>query len=138
MAAPTGNTFWTLRTKHGANPKFEDADALWKACCEYFVARESLLWNKQPLPFTQESLCLDLGISQETWIKWRKDRDDLSEVITRVDSIIRDQKMTGAIVGAYNHNIIARDLGLSDKQDVTANVVTEVKRQIVGTDNQDR
>lgn len=31
-----GNRFWEARSSHGAKPKFEKADDLWSACCEYF------------------------------------------------------------------------------------------------------
>ena len=32
-----------------------------------------------------------------------------------------EQKFAGAAVGLFNANIIARDLGLADKQDITTN-----------------
>ncbi len=114
MAPPQGNEYWKLRATSGAPRKYEDSEKLWADCDEYFTQRAAMEWNRQPLPFTLASLCLFLDISQETWTQWRS-RDDLSEVVARVDEIIRDQKMTGAIVGAYNHNIVARDLGLADK-----------------------
>ncbi|MDC9826565.1 terminase small subunit, partial [Devosia sp. ZB163] len=37
----------------------------------------------------------------------------------RVDEIIRAQKFEGAAAGLLNPNIIARDLGLADKQELT-------------------
>lgn len=40
------------------------------------------------------------------------------QVTTRIDEIIYKQKFEGAAVGAFNANIIARDLGLADKKDV--------------------
>lgn len=132
MAAPEGNQFWKLRASHGPPRLYNSADELWADCLEYFEQRSAVEWNKTPIPFTQASLCLFLGIPQTTWIDWRKNREDLSDVITRVDDIIRDHKMTGAIVGAYNHQIVARDLGLVDKQDVNSNVnVTGLEWQIV-------
>lgn len=114
MAAPLGNQYWKLRATSGAPRKYTDPEKLWRDCEEYFTLRSAMQWNDQPFPFTLASLCLFLDVTQETWAQWRT-RNDLSEVVARVDEIIRDQKMTGAIVGAYNHNIIARDLGLADK-----------------------
>lgn len=138
MSAPEGNQYWRLRAKSGAPRKYEDAESLWKDCDEYFEARSAIHMNRQPLPFTLASLCLFLDITLETWHEWRRSRDDLSDVITRVDSIIRDQKLTGAMVGAYNHNIVARDLGLADKSEVEGRVqVTKVVREIVSPDNTD-
>lgn len=122
MSAPQGNQFWMLRSSHGANPKFETPELLWEACQEYFASRDDMTWNKQKLPFTVVSLCMFLDISNETWTKWRDKDHDLSEIVKKVDEIIKEQKLTGAMVGAYNSSIIARDIGLADKQDVTANV----------------
>lgn len=36
MAAPKGNKFWLLRSKHGRDKLFETPDLLWEAACEYF------------------------------------------------------------------------------------------------------
>lgn len=138
MAAPEGNQFWKLREVHGRPCTYESADALWVDCEEYFSLRSKLEWNRQPLPFTQASLCLFLGITQETWTQWRKPDHDFSEVVARVDDIIRDQKMTGAIVGAYNHNIIARDLGLADKKEHSGDVtISRVVREVVDPKHSD-
>jgi hypothetical protein len=49
----------------------------------------------------------------------RKNKD-FSEVIHAIEEIIRTQKFEGAAVGAFNANIIARDLGMVDKKDVTS------------------
>lgn len=121
MAEDEIPTTWEYTPKMGAPLKYDTAEALEADCAEYFAKRSQVVWNEQPLPFTQASLCIFLGITQDTWIRWRKDREDLSEVITRVDEIIRDNKLSGAYVGAYNSNIVARDLKLADKQDVEVN-----------------
>lgn len=36
MAAPIGNQFWKLRSKHGRDKLFATPDLLWEAACEYF------------------------------------------------------------------------------------------------------
>lgn len=36
MAAPEGNQFWKLRSKHGRDTLFATPDAMWEAACEYF------------------------------------------------------------------------------------------------------
>ena len=46
-------------------------------------------------------------------------KQDFSEVTTRVDEIIRTQKFQGAAADLLNPNIIARDLGLADKSELT-------------------
>ena len=35
-AAPAGNQFWKLRTKHGRKKLFSSPDVLWKEACTYF------------------------------------------------------------------------------------------------------
>ena len=47
--------------------------------------------------------------------------EDFSAVISMVEEIIETQQFEGAAVGAFNANIIARKLGLADKQDITSN-----------------
>lgn len=36
MAAPLGNRFWELRSKHGRDKIFADPSAMWESACEYF------------------------------------------------------------------------------------------------------
>lgn len=49
----------------------------------------------------------------------KADHEDFSWVITRIENVIRTQQLEGAIVGAFNPNIVSRIIGLSDKQKVT-------------------
>ncbi|NCB73003.1 MAG: hypothetical protein EOM45_14620, partial [Clostridia bacterium] len=43
---------------------------------------------------------------------------DYSEVITRIRQIIETNQIEGAMVGAYNANIVSRINGLTDKMDI--------------------
>lgn len=83
-------------------------------------------------PYTEAGFCAfhDLGINyiKQLW-EAVKDRDDeeskkYSSVITRARAKCYAQKFEGAAVGAFNGNIIARDLGLADKTE------SEVKQDI--------
>ncbi len=134
MPAPKGNQFWKARSSHGRKPKFTDPDDLQAACEEYFQwVEDNPLWEVKAFAFqgdvTQErlpkmramtidGLCTFLDVETRTWTGWRADRQDLLPVITRVEQIIRDQKFAGAAADLLNPNIIARDLGLADKQKV--------------------
>lgn len=122
MSAPLGNEYWKLRARSGPKFIYDNPDDLWADCQSYFGMRSTLTWNDQIVPFTLASLCIYLDISERVWRDWRKDRKDLIPVITRVDAIIRDQKLTGAMVGAYNGNIVARDLGLAEKQETKGEI----------------
>ena len=131
MAAPEGNRFWELRASHGRELIFSSPEILWEACKEYFEATVNRPWIKKDWvgkdgiqvdrettpPFTIHTLCLFLDISLQTWADYRK-RKDFVEVVTRVETIIYSQKFEGATVGAFNSNIIARDLGLTDKREI--------------------
>ena len=137
MGAQEGNQFWKARSSHGRKPKFADEDVLWDACCEYFTwVEENPLWeskvvqrNGEPVDhplskmraMTISGMCVFLDITEDTWDNYRK-RDGFLGVTKKVDAIIRDQKFSGAAAGLLNPNIIARDLGLSDKQETKHDV----------------
>lgn len=131
MAAPKGNQFWKLRSKHGPDELFACPDKLWESCVEYFEWCEAnpLLEEKgfafqgvvtketfgKMRAMTIGGLCLYLGITEKTWREWRSTRDDLSSVITRAEAIMDYQKLTGAAADLLNPNIIARLMGLKDE-----------------------
>lgn len=132
MAAPKGNRFWEVRSKHGRNPIFAHPDELWDACLEYFDwVEQNPLWEDNLITYqgvvthepkakmramTIGGLCIFLDIGRRTWDEYRS-REDFLPIVTRVEEIIRDQKFTGAAADMLNPNIIARDLGLADKSE---------------------
>lgn len=138
MAAPKGNKFWELRSKHGRDKLFETPLLLWEAACEYFtwcedcplIATEHSAGKRVKLPkmraFTMQGLCsyLDCGTAYFRNFKSeeRAQSDGFKSVITRIEETVYNQKFTGAAAGFLNANIIARDLGLSDRQDITTTV----------------
>jgi hypothetical protein len=133
MSAPKGNRFWEARSTHGRNPIFKNADELWKTCVEYFEWVEANPLKEEKATqyqgvfvkdtvnrmraMTIGGLCIFLDISEDTWSNYR-DKEDFLGVTKKVEGIIRDQKFSGAAADLLNPNIIARDLGLRDKQDV--------------------
>lgn len=138
-----GNKFWLARSSHGPKPKFTNPDDLWDACVEYFEwnAANPLYEAKafayegcvtveyMPLmrAMTIEGLCLFLDIDVTTWRGWRENRTDLIPVITRAETVIRKQKFEGASANLLNANIIARDLGLADKSELTGKDGSAIK-----------
>lgn len=134
MSAPEGNQFWKQRSSHGRKPIFPDPETLWEACCEYFdwVEQNPLLEAQafayqgdvklQELPkmraMTLSGLCIFLDIDRTTWAEYRA-REGFSLITTRVEEVVRTQKFEGASAGLLNANIIARDLGLADKSELS-------------------
>jgi len=134
MSAPLGNKFWELRSSHGRNPIFASPDALWGAACEYFAwVEENPLWEDKVMSYqgvnthepiskmramTVDGMCLFLDIGIQTWHDY-KARKDFSEVTARIERVIRSQKFAGAAADLLNANIIARDLGLAEKSELT-------------------
>ena len=155
MAAPKGNQFWRLRSKHGRDKLFATPELLWDAACEYFQwcdenpwstrkaiqktvptkvkkGKKTVVEDKQYVqqevtptsrPYSLMGFCVYTGASTSWWRSFRekcehaKDEDFLS-VIARVEGTIKTQQFEGACVGAFNSNIIARTLGLADKQEI--------------------
>lgn len=134
MSAPKGNRFWEMRSSHGRKPKFKSPNDLWEACTEYFAwVEEHPLWEMKPFAYQGEvvqepvakmramtigGLCLFLDIDRVTWDNYRN-RNGFLNIITRAEEVIREQKFTGAAADLLNPNIIARELGLKDKQELT-------------------
>lgn len=129
-----GNRFWEARSSHGRNPIFASPDDLWDAACQYFEWVETNpLYEDRLVTFqgaathepvakmramTIAGLCLFLDISRQGWLDYCA-RSDFVEVTARIDDVIRSQKFAGAAADLLNANIIARDLGLADKSELT-------------------
>lgn len=136
MAAPLGNSFWRARSTHGREKLFSTPDCLWSACCEYFQwVEENPLIEMRPFAYqgvvvqepvpkmramTINGLCIFLDIDLSTWntYKNREGYEDYFTVIKQAEQIIYEQKFTGAAADLLNANIISRELGLADKQEI--------------------
>lgn len=135
MAAPKGNQFWRNAKNPGRPVKFPTPDHLWKAACEYFEWQDQnpLIEEKifgyqgriykgtinKMRAYTQSSMCVFIGIGDSTFSDYSQN-NEFSAVVENIKRIIYGQKFEGAAADLFNANIIARDLGLSDKSDVTS------------------
>lgn len=131
----TGNRFWQVRSTHGRHPIFDAADKLEDAISQYFEWNESNpLYEGKLVSFqgvsvveqvpkmramTIAAMCMFIGIDPVTWFEWRKSRPDFSKVIAWAEQTIYRQKFEGASADLLNANIIARDLGLADKKELS-------------------
>lgn len=134
MPAPKGNRFWEARSTHGRSPIFASPELLWEACVEYFQwVEDNPLYEARLVSFqgasvledvpkmramTVSGLCLFLDIQMSTWQQYRE-REGFTAVTASADQVIRSQKFAGAAADLLNPNIIARDLGLADKAEVS-------------------
>lgn len=139
MAAPKGNEYWKLAEDAGRPLKYEPKE-LWETFCEYEQWSQKHPWHKNEAikggdmagsivaiptsrPLSIERFCIYAGIITQTFRDYEK-REEFSIITTRIREIIYADKFEGACVGAYSPNIIARDLGLSDKREVRKEKVT--------------
>jgi hypothetical protein len=153
MAAPKGNQFWKL-TGHdftkGVPKKFAEPKELWEKALEYFQWCDDHPWivtdaakggdrfgehvqTPTARPYTLSGLCLYLGINQVTLNDYGtlESHKAFHTVTHAIKEICYTQKLEGAAVGVFNANIIARDLGLTDKQEITETRF-KVKRRDAG------
>jgi len=133
-----GTELWRVCDWNDAGrPKtFNSPNEMMVACNNYFqwVAENSLmeektvgqymgevLTHKTPRmrAMTIRGLCVFIGITTTGWAEYRK-RPEFSLVVQKVETIIYEQKFTGAAAGLLRTDIIAKELGLIDRQDITS------------------
>lgn len=137
MAAPKGNNCWQLRLKHGLDGKFKTPEEIWENFMLYVQwAEENPLIEvdfrgkdamKVEIPkkrvLTKDGFALACGFAcWATLATYRNKSEDFAKVFTRIEQAITLQKFEGASSGFFNHNIIARDLGLMNQEQVTMQV----------------
>ena len=133
--AAKGNTFWKLRKSSGRKHKFSNPKQMWELACEYFehidknpfiiYGKGKTIKEKKPKPYTLQGLCIHMNIVKSTWYTYKNELDDdnpqkkaFEEMCEYIDQIIYDQKFSGAAVGIFHHQIIARSIGLVEKVDI--------------------
>jgi hypothetical protein len=140
MAAPAGNRFWEFRSKHGRDKLFSDAELLWKESVKYFTWCENnplieidyrgkdavLVEIPKVRAFTIKGLCLFLHVNEDFMLQFRntcagrddQESKDFSRVISNIYDTIFTQKFTAAAAGFLKENLIARETGLAERQQV--------------------
>ena len=139
MAAPKGNQFWKLRSKHGRDKLFSTPELLWEAACEYFQwCQNNPLYKSEAFAYqgtvtlkdvpimramTLSQLCFYLNCNEAYFRTFKNRLHEVDEgfdtVIHDIEQTIYNQKFQGASGNLLNANIIARDLGLADKSELT-------------------
>lgn len=130
-----GNQFWMARYTHGRKPKIATPAQMRAGIIKYFeylednplhsveVVKYQGAAKDHPVPKmrapTLEGLRVFLGISRTTWAAYRE-RKGFPAVMEWAEDVLYDWKFQGAAADLLNANIIARDLGLRDRHDVTS------------------
>lgn len=131
------------KIKPGRNLKFSDGEALWNAACEYFKWVDANPWYEvkpmsvdktiekvkvaKKLPYTLQELESFIGVSHSyfrTFKSENKNTDDpiklgILAVISEIEKVCYNQQFKGATSGFFNHNIIARALGIKEQVENT-------------------
>ncbi|WP_219222364.1 DNA-packaging protein [Pedobacter antarcticus] len=136
MGAPKKNQFWKMRSTHGRDLLFGSPTLMWEAACDYFdwcVANPIIdprsFGGKQKIqrPFTMEGLCRFLNCNSAYFRQFKKRTKDkdFTTIIQDIEEAVFQQKFENAAIGVYKENLISRDLGLADKQDVKHDGIPE-------------
>lgn len=129
------------KVRIGRPPLFETAEQLWGKALEYFDwcddnpiktnigskmrrGREDYAEQKQGTisrPYTLDGLCLYCNILMP-WATFKQhckdrvnDADGFRIVINACEQVIRDQQLTGAMVGEFSERLTARLNGISER-----------------------
>jgi len=131
-----GNQFWKLRSKHGRDKLFSSPEILWAAACKYFEWCENNPLKEQKAfgngyttevslmrAMTMGQLCFYLHCNGAYIRQFKASlpdgEKDFSTVLNDIEEVVYSQKFQGAAAGLLNANIIARDLGLINKSELT-------------------
>lgn len=123
------STYWGM-TSLGGNPRSYTPDEFAEKAIDYFewvsdnplseekVSGGDVIKVNKMRAMTIRGFCLFAGISRQTFLNYEKDERYL-DIVTRIKDIIYTQKFEGASADLLNVNIIARELGLAEKTDMT-------------------
>ncbi len=126
-----------MRLKHGLDGKFKNPEEIWDNFMQYVEwseetplievdfrgkdATEVNLPKKRLL--TKEGFALACGfVSWGNLSTYKQKSEGFAKVLTRIEQAIYTSKLEGAASGLFNHNIIARDLGLMNQEQVNMQV----------------
>ncbi len=128
QGAPKGNEFWRFAMENIGRDKEYTPELLAAKAIEYFLWVEANPLTKdigggktQDLgrPLTIGAFCLFAGITHRTFNNYAEGigYKEFFPICEQIKETIRTQKYEGAAVGKFNAAIIARDLGLVDRQE---------------------
>lgn len=128
MRFQKGNTYWQ-RANVGKPKIFETPEDMWNKACEYFDwALDNCLYEYKPyngelveVPrprvFTITGMCCFMGMTRASFYVY-KEREEFKEIVDHIQQIIENNKFELAAADMLNANMIGKDLGLLDRQEV--------------------
>jgi hypothetical protein len=129
MAAPKGNQYWRLAHDFKKPKKFKPDEIIKKAIeyaiwCEENPLHELKVFGTgveievpKMRAMTAQGFCLFANLTTKTFYEYEKE-EAYCNIITRVKELFYTQKFEGAAADLLNPNIIARELGLKDTQEI--------------------
>lgn len=143
----------------GRPAKFPTPQAMWDRAVDYFkwaegdglLSEEKIVQSQgeatkmnvsKMRAFTLTGLCSFIGLDTETFRRYGTGENGAKafvEVVTLIKQVIYEQKFVGAAADLLNPNIIARDIGLYDKQvneNYNFNTVPMSKDEIKAIENE--
>ena len=119
--------------KNAIKRYFDEMDANpWNTPTKYHDKQGNTVVVPTPRPYLLPGLCNHIGISVSHWHKLQNInsanyREDLVEVFAWANQAIYERNVTGAACDTYNHNIVTRIMGLTEKREVTTDMHLKVK-----------
>ncbi len=127
-----GNQLWRLASNQGRPRSFASPAEMWERAVAYFewvdsrpLIEEKVFNNQGDITraqigkmraMTLRGMFVHMGIGSATWSKYKHDAE-YSNIAEQIESVIFEQKLSGAAADLLNSNIISRELGLADKQE---------------------
>ena len=137
MPAPKGNQYWKLANNWSKPKRYKPEEILIKAkeyseWCEKNPLYELKVFGtgvKIQVPkmraMTIQGFCLFSNMATSTFREYEKD-EAYSSIMAHVKDLFFSQKFEGAAADLLNPNIIARELGLSEKTENKHDVSDEM------------
>jgi len=136
MAIPEGNQLWELTCKQPHAKLFASSRLLWRAAGDYFRWCDEHPWvaskSKQKAngtetdeaptqrPYSVAGFLLYIHLPESGWEQQKQTApEEVRQTMQRIESTIDTQLLEGALTGAFNATVVARKLGLADKQEHT-------------------
>lgn len=128
--------FWQRKAPNsGRAPVFTSPEHMHEEACRVFEwlhnhpLKEQLVFHAKGVitkttankmrPFTMKGVCLALGISERGLALYATRSEEYAAVVQWIKDVIYTQKFEGAAAGLLNPTLIARDLGLAEKHELS-------------------